>query len=376
MPDHVNTRPGVKLSHYILKEPLGQGNFTQTWRAIDHRDNAEVALRIFSNWLGHAPTIRERLEQEVAKLQLISHPALVPIACAEFHEGEAPSFVATPFIKGASLMRWRAANSVPDTPAALKMLAPVIAAAATLHQNGVVHENIRPSNIVLDSAGRAYLTDSDLSRVFEKLDDPLPGCYEYLSPERLEGRPTSPSSDVYSIGVVLYELLTGLAPFNGTVDEVRHAARNEAPCPANERNPAIPDWVAKVVTRCLDKDPQGRYKDAVMLQKALGLEEAASTGEALKVAQFDRAKLRAIALDPVPSAKWPTFAKFGALAAALALAGWAGMQVGPSGKPELERLKRYDWRHVGASEMPSNCQGYQPCLDRRAELERGANPTR
>src|SRR5258706_11533658 len=105
MPEHIAVHSGTQVSHYIVKEPLGRGNLTQTWRALDPRDGSEVALRIFSNWLSRAPETRERLKREVATLQLISHPALVPIACAEFHEGERPSFLATPFIPGASLMR-------------------------------------------------------------------------------------------------------------------------------------------------------------------------------------------------------------------------------------------------------------------------------
>jgi len=368
MPEHLAVHPGTQVSHYILKEPLGQGNLTQTWRAVDHRDGSEVALRIFSDWLSHAPETRDRLEQEVATLQLITHPALVPIACAEFHEGERPSFVATPFIPGASLMRRLAAQG-PMTPAeALRLLEPVLEVVAVLHAQGIIHENIRPSNIVIDTTGKAHLTDSDLSRVVDMPGPPLPGSYEYMSPERLANQKTSPASDIYSIGCVFYEMLAGTPPFTGTAEQVRIQQQDDKPMPILLRNPDIPGDIASIVMRCLEREPANRFEDGQDLESALGLAKPLQISPVFvgrgKRPPLD--SLREISRKPL----WSTFAK---IAAGLAVAGWAGYTFSPSKAEQIrasqiERFQRLDWRQVKSEAMPLNCFGYQPCIDRREAL--------
>ena len=373
MPEHLAVHSGAKVSHYILKEPLGHGNLTQTWRAVDHRDGSEVALRIFSDWLSRAPETRDRLEQEVATLQLITHPALVPIACAEFHEGDRPSFLATPFIPGASLMRRLAAQGQFATREALRLLEPVLDVVSVLHGRGVVHESIRPSNIVIDTYGQAHLTDSDLSRVVEVPGPPLPGSYEYMSPERLANQKSAPPSDIYSLGCVLYEMLTGVPPFTGTADQVRAQLEQDRPMPVKERNPEVPEQIAEVVMRCLERDPALRYENGAQLESALGVAKPVT--------------LSTISLGPVkrppldePTLKRPVWTTFAAIATGLAFAGWAGYSFAPAPRPEqervreLQRFQHVDWSQVQADAMPKECLGYQPCLDRRTALSGSPAP--
>ena len=367
MPEHLAVHSGAQVSHYILKEPLGHGNLTQTWRAVDHRDGSEVALRIFSDWLSRAPETRDRLEQEVATLQLITHPALVPIACAEFHEGERPSFLATPFIPGASLMRRLAAQGPFTAPEAIRLLEPVLDVVAVLHASGVVHENIRPSNIVIDTDGHAHLTDSDLSRVVDVPGQPLPGSYEYMSPERTAHQKTSPASDIYSIGCVLYEMLTGVPPFTGTADQVRIQQQDDRPMPIKARNAAVPDEVSAVVMRCLEREPGMRYDDGQQLEFALGVAKPVT--------------LAAIATGPVKrpplemaSSKRPVWRTFAAVAAGLTFAAWGGYAFAPVVKPEhvrareLQRFHQLDWQHLTLDAMPPDCLGFAPCVERRQQL--------
>ena len=368
MPEHLAVHSGAQVSHYILKEPLGQGNLTQTWRAVDHRDGSEVALRIFSDWLSRAPEARERLEQEVATLQLITHPALVPIACAEFHEGDRPSFLATPFIPGASLMRRLAAQGPFKAPDAIRLLDPVLDVVAVLHGRGVVHENIRPSNIVIDTAGHAHLTDSDLSRVVDVPGPPLPGSYEYMSPERLANHQTSPASDVYSIGCILYEMLAGVPPFAGTAEQVRIQQQDDKPMPVGARNPNVSDDFAAIVMRCLERDPAQRYENGHYLASALGVAKSAP------VSIVSIGTVKRPLLDR-PSSKRPVWAHFAAMAAGLALAGWGGYTFAPSkSERELLRFRRIDWKQIKAEAMPQDCLGYQPCVDRRQELTGSGSP--
>jgi serine/threonine-protein kinase len=328
-------------------------------------------LRIFSNWLSHARETRERLEQEVATLQLITHPALVPIACAEFHEGDRPSFLATPFIPGASLMRRLAAKGTFTAADALALLEPVVDVVAVLHGRGVVHDNIRPSNIVIDTGGKAHLTDSDLSRVVEIPGPPLPGTYEYLSPERLAGAKTAPASDVYSLGSVLYEMLCGVPPFTGTAEQVRLQQQNDQPMPLKARDANVPDALASVVMRCLERDPDKRYPNGEALQAALGL----SSGLQLSTVFVGQPPKRPALPMPRPASKKPLWATFSAVLAGLVFAGWAGHTFAPSRAEhmrasQLQRFRRIDWSKLPASEMPVDCLGYQACNDRRDALQK------
>jgi eukaryotic-like serine/threonine-protein kinase len=370
MSEHLALHSGALVSNYILKEPLGQGNLTQTWRAVDQRDGSQVALRVFSNWLSHAPQIRDRLEQEVAILQMISHPALIPVACAEFHEGERPSFLATPFIAGASLMRRLAACGTLPAEGALRLMAPVVDAVSMLHRNGVVHDNLRPSNIVIDTESRAHLTDSDLSRVMEIPVAPLPGTYEYLSPERLQGRKTTPASDVYSLGCLFYEILSGMPPFSGTCEEVTRMHRDAIPDALQTRTPKVPGEMAAVVMQCLEKDPAKRPPDGDALQGLLRIERppvpAAASGNRLPFPSMEER----------PRPFLP--AMMGAIACGLVLAGLAGFAFSPTKSldvraQQLRRLQQIDWDSIPAARMPADCLGYQPCLDRRQSLNGKSN---
>ena len=369
MPEHLAVHSGAQVSHYILKEPLGAGNLTQTWRAVDHRDGSEVALRIFSDWLSRAPETRDRLEQEVATLQLITHPALVPIACAEFHEGDRPSFLATPFIPGASLMRRLAQQGTLSASDAIQLLEPVLDAVSVLHLRGVIHENIRPSNIVIDTGGHAHLTDSDLSRVVEVPGLPLPGSYEYMSPERLANQQSSPASDIYSLGCVLYEMLSGVPPFTGTADQVRVQQQDDRPMPLKARSASVPAEISAVVMRCLERDPAMRYENGQQLEVALGVMKS-SVASPLSIGPVKRPPL------DMPASQRPVWATLAAVAAGLTFAGWAGFAFSPSTKPEQirareqQRFHRMDWSQVNADSMPKDCLGYQPCLDRRQQLQK------
>lgn len=365
MSEHLAVHAGAQVSHYVLKEPLGQGNLTQTWRAVDHRDGSEVALRIFSDWLSHSPETRDKLEQEVATLQLITHPALVPIACAEFHEGDRPSFLATPFIPGASLMRRLAAQGTFAAADALHLLEPVLDVVAVLHTQGIVHENIRPSNIVIDLDGRAHLTDSDLSRVVDMPGPPLPGSYEYMSPERLANQKTTPASDVYSIGCVLYEMLAGVPPFTGTAESVRNQQQSEKPMPILLRNAEVPGEIASIVMRCLEKEPANRFENGADLESALGLAKPMRISQA----SLGRAPLTV----PREISRKPLWATFAAIAAGLAFAGWAGYTFSPPQSQQIrareyERFRHVDWTRVEPASLPADCLGYQPCVDRKLAI--------
>ena len=272
MSEHLAVHAGAQVSHYVLKEPLGQGNLTQTWRAVDHRDGSEVALRIFSDWLSHAPETRDKLgagsrDAPADHSSRAGADRLRRVSRREI----GPAFLATPFIPGASLMRRLAAQGPFTASDALHLLEPVLDVVAVLHNQGIVHENIRPSNIVIDLEGKAHLTDSDLSRVVDMPGPPLPGSFEYMSPERLANQKTTPSSDIYSIGCVLYEMLAGVPPFTGTAEKVRTQQQDEKPMPVLLRNADVPGDIASIVMRCLEKEPANRFENGADLESALGL---------------------------------------------------------------------------------------------------------
>ena len=261
-------------SQFRVERELGRGGMGVVFLARDLRLDRLVAIKVLPPHLAEDSEVRERFLREARTAALLAHPNVVPVHRADEIAGFA--FFIMGFIEGESLGD-RVRDRGPLPPAeAVRILREVAWALAYAHSRGVVHRDIKPENILLDRAsGRAMVTDFGIAR--DVTASPLTrdgfilGTVHYMSPEQGAGDVVDGRSDLYALGVVAFLALTGRRPFDDatvTAVLVAHATR---PAPrVTEHAPHVPERVARVVERCLAKDPADRYPTGEALADALG----------------------------------------------------------------------------------------------------------
>jgi len=303
--------PGQTLRHYRIVEKLGAGGMGEVWLAEDTRLGREVALKRLPEALAHDPSRLERFQREARTLAALAHPGIVTIHAVE--ESDAGPFLAMERVRGATLGRELPERGLP--PAQVLELAIAIAdALAAAHERGIVHRDLKPDNIMLADDGRVRVLDFGLATAtaaapvgtaatsgadaatvalgeYTTQPGTILGTVAYMSPEQALGRPADARSDVFSLGVVVYELASGRRPFAGG-DPVSLLASilRDTPPPCDRLNPDVPSRLAAIVQRCLEKDPAARYADGGELRDALrGLRDwARGDGAAELAAIVDR----------------------------------------------------------------------------------------
>jgi serine/threonine-protein kinase len=253
--------PGEKLSRYHLREALGSGGMSCVYRAYDPVLDREVAIKILPAELARDPVLRARFHEEARALGGVEHPSLIRIF-AVGQEGPI-SYYSMELITGMSLKDLLAAErlTVAET---LGVMRQVLRALEAVHRAGIVHRDVKPGNIMLDASGRAVLMDFGLARRAGRQDLTAAGAVlgtpEYMSPEQARGEKADERSDLYSIGVSLYEMLAGHPPFSGkdTIEILRRHV--QAPVPAlHAAAPGTPPELERIIVRLLAKKPSERY---------------------------------------------------------------------------------------------------------------------
>jgi serine/threonine protein kinase len=254
--------PGEKLGRYLLKEPLGSGGMSCVYKAHDPVLDREVAVKILPPELGRDETLRQRFQEEARALGRVQHPNLVRIY-AVGQEGLS-SYYAMELIGGVSLQKAVAALGRMSVEEAVAVVLQVSGGLQAVHESGIVHRDVKPSNIMLDASGRAILMDFGLARREERQTFTAAGAVlgtpEYMSPEQARGDKADLRSDLYSLGVVLFELLGGRPPFYGkdTISILRKHVETAPPALENIA-PDVPEAVRDIISRLLAKDPDERY---------------------------------------------------------------------------------------------------------------------
>lgn len=254
---------------YKLIRKVGTGGMADVWLATDTELDREVAIKILHDRFAQDSEFVERFQREAKSAAGLQHPNVVGV----FDRGTFRDtyFIAMEYIDGPSLKDLvKGGMSVPDAVAFVEQ---ILAAAKFAHRKGIVHRDLKPQNVLIDDEGRAKVADfgiaggeaSDITQAGTVM-----GTAEYLSPEQAEGRETTSRSDIYSIGVILYEALTGTVPFTGdSAVSVALKQVTETPRIPSELNPKVPPSLDAVVMRALSKDPSERYKDADAFKAAL-----------------------------------------------------------------------------------------------------------
>jgi serine/threonine-protein kinase len=282
---------------YRVISRLGSGGMADVYLAQDQLLGRDVAVKVLHHHFAEDQEFVERFRREASSAAALSHPNIVAI----FDRGEwnGTYYIAMEYVAGRTLKALVREQGALDPVAAIEIVVQILRAARFAHRRGVIHRDLKPHNVILDEEGRARVTDFGIARAGASdmtLTGSIMGTAQYLSPEQAQGLSVSASSDLYSIGVILYELLTGVVPFEGeTAVAIAVKQVSAEPYPPSALNPALPPSLDAVVLRALAKDPAQRYANADELIAALEHERqllpALSSAGAIPDAQVHHAPL-------------------------------------------------------------------------------------
>src|SRR5438094_8228601 len=249
---------------YVIKRKLGSGGMADVYLAEDQELGRRVALKLLDERHASDEQFVERFRREAQSAAGLNHPNIVSIFDRGYAEGT--YYIAMEYLDGRTLKELLVTNGPTPVPIAIDYARQILGALAFAHRNGIVHRDIKPHNIIVGGDGRLKVTDFGIARSgASQMTEvgSIIGTAQYLSPEQARGSPVDQRSDVYSVGIVLYEMLTGTVPFTGdTPLEIAMKHLSEVPVPPSELRDDVPDDLDLVVLRALAKDPEDRYQTA------------------------------------------------------------------------------------------------------------------
>ena len=287
--------PGQQIGErYRLIQRIGSGGMADVWSAQDSMLGRVVALKFLHDRFAQDSQFVERFRREAQAAAGLQHPNVVGVY--DRGEWEGRHWIAMEYVEGASLKDLIARGlSVPE---AVEIVRQILAGARFAHEKGIIHRDLKPHNVLVDGEGRARVTDFGIARAGASeitQTGSVLGTAQYLSPEQAQGLDVGVQSDIYSIGVILYETLTGRVPFEGeSAVAIALKQVSEQPRPPAELNPQVSPALNGVVLKALAKDPAHRYQSADEFLAALDGAEAEPT-----VAMGDTAAYAAAAAVPV-----------------------------------------------------------------------------
>lgn len=267
---------GQQVQDYIIEEEVGRGGMARVYRARHRVLDRVSALKILLPELAGDENFVERFLREARAAARLEHPNIVPI----YETGQTADgqyFLAMKYVEGATLRQIANTQQGPDPLDLQAVVAYIIQIASALdyaHGSGIIHRDIKPGNILVDESGGALLADFGIAQAAEDINvtnqDMLVGTPAYMSPEQAQGFSATAQSDVYALGVVVYELLTGTTPFpHRTPHAVLLGHISEPPLPVHDRNPQLSPEMSAVVGKALAKAPDDRYSTAGEFAEAL-----------------------------------------------------------------------------------------------------------
>jgi serine/threonine-protein kinase len=249
---------------YRIMRKLGAGGMANVYLAEDQELGRRVAIKILNDRHAGDDQFIERFRREAKNAAGLSHPNIVSIY--DRGEAEGTYYIAMEYLDGRTLKELIVSRGPAPIKTAIEYTRQILAAIGHAHRNGIVHRDIKPHNVVVDSDGRLKVTDFGIARSgASQMTEAgsIIGTAQYLSPEQAKGAPVDQRSDLYAVGVVLYELLTGKVPFSGdTPLEIAMKHLSKVPEPPSKLRPEVSDDLDMIVLRALAKDPEERYQTA------------------------------------------------------------------------------------------------------------------
>ena len=240
------------------------GGMAEVWCAEDEVLGRNVALKLLGSRYAEDPEFRERFRREARAAAGLTHPNIVGIF--DRAEWDGTPYIAMELVDGRTLKELVIERGPMPVDVATDLTEQLLNALGYAHKRGIVHRDVKPQNVIIDGEGQAKVADFGIARAVNSdmtETGTIVGTVQYLSPEQAHGQPVDQRSDLYSAGIVLYELLTGRVPFDGEAPvsiALKHVS--ERPAPPSQLRPGIPPALESVVLRALEKDPAFRFQDA------------------------------------------------------------------------------------------------------------------
>ncbi|HWC27453.1 MAG TPA: Stk1 family PASTA domain-containing Ser/Thr kinase, partial [Solirubrobacteraceae bacterium] len=255
---------GVVDERYQVVAHLGTGGMAEVYCATDLQLGRKVALKVLHDRFAADEEFVERFKREASSAAGLQHQHLV--AVYDRGEWNDTSYIAMEYVAGRTLKQIVSEDGPLPPAQAVELTVQILRAARFAHRRGVIHRDFKPQNVIVDDEGRAKVTDFGIARAGASdmtQTGSIMGTAQYLSPEQAQGHAVTARSDLYSIGIILYELLTGRLPFEAeTAVTIALKQVTEAPVPPAQLNPAVTPELEAVVLRALAKDPNDRFADA------------------------------------------------------------------------------------------------------------------
>lgn len=294
-------------NRYQIVRLLGQGGMGAVYQAYDRELERQVGLKVIRGDMAANPEILKRFKQELILARQITHKNVIRIF--DLGQVEGLKFITMEYIDGENLQSVLRRKKKLEPAEAATIIAQVCRALEAAHAEGVIHRDLKPQNIMLDKTGRAYVMDFGIAR--SMIGDgmtqtgALIGTPDYMSPEQAKGQPLDARSDLFSLGIIFYEVLTGRVPFDADTTMGKLWKRTNEPArPVAELDNSIPAGLSEIVRQCLEIDPHKRFASAAELLQAIEMWQGVSAGT----------RVVAPAVSP-----WPSYARWLAAGVAVAL---------------------------------------------------------
>jgi eukaryotic-like serine/threonine-protein kinase len=267
---------GLEIGHrYRVKSLLGMGGMGAVYLVHDKGLDRDVALKLIRSDIAEDADALERFKREIQLSHRVTHPNVLRVF--DLGEADGIQFLTMQFVDGRDLSTILKKQGKLPTDRLLRVFRQTAEGLKAAHDQGVIHRDLKPQNIMLDGSGRVYVTDFGMAKSSEQSGMTQTGAVIgtpfYMSPEQVKGETVGPQSDIYALGVILYQMAAGTVPFGGnTPFEVMMGRLQRPPKPIRELNPELPVYLQKIIERCLAVDPSLRYQNVQQILDDLDAE--------------------------------------------------------------------------------------------------------
>ena len=292
--------PGSMFAgRYQVIEELGKGGMGRVYKVLDTKVNEKIALKLLNPAIALDDKMIERFKNEMILTRQISHRNVCRMY--DLNEAEGTPFITMEYVAGEDLKSTIRRVGPLGIGKAVLIARQVCEGLAEAHRLGVVHRDLKPQNIMLDKSGIAHIMDFGIAHSVQRRGLTGPGAIvgtpEYMSPEQVDGEEADPRADLYALGIVLFEMVTGQVPFAGDSSfAIAYKQKNEPPPDPAELTPQIPEDLVRAILRCLEKGKERRYQSAKdFLADLIEIEKRSATPESRVL------KVKATASKPIPT---------------------------------------------------------------------------